>query len=130
MTPVVLDASAGVEWVLLSDTGQRVDLTVAGHAIWVPEHYYVETAATIRRLQVASEISAERAAVALSRLLSTPTHRVQIRPLLSEAWTLRHNITIADALYVVMANHLHATLITLDVNLAHAPTLGIEALVP
>jgi len=130
MTAVILDASAGVEWVLRSDAGERVELAVAGHAIWVPEHYYVETAATLRRLQRAGEVSAERSSVALSRLLSIPTHRAQVRPLLSEAWALLHNITVADALYVVMAKHLHATLITLDVSLANAPALGIATLVP
>ena len=52
MTPVILDASAGVEWVLRSDAGQRVERAVGGQTIWVPEHYYVETAATLRRLQL------------------------------------------------------------------------------
>ncbi len=53
-----------------------------------------------------------------------------MRPLLLEAWALLHNITVADALYVVMAKHLHATLITLDVSLANAPALGVATLVP
>jgi predicted nucleic acid-binding protein len=96
----------------------------------VPEHFYVETAATLRRLQLASQVTEERASIALSRLLATPARRVQIRPLLSEAWTLRHNITVADALYVVMAKHLRATLVTLDANLANAPNLGVDTLVP
>lgn len=130
MTRVVLDASAGVEWVLQSEIGTRVERAVAAAEIWVPEHFYVETAATIRRLQLASQVTEERASIALSRLLATPAHRVQIRPLLSEAWTLRHNITVADALYVVMAKHLRATLVTLDVNLANVPTLGVDTLVP
>jgi predicted nucleic acid-binding protein len=63
-------------------------------------------------------------------LLGTPAHRVQIRPLLSEEWALRHNVTVADALYVIMARHLRATLVTLDVSLANAPTLGVDVLVP
>lgn len=130
MTPVVLDASAGVEWLLLTDIGRRVDLAVTDRSVWVPEHYFVETAATIRRLELLDQISAERAAVALSRLLSAPVHRVQLRPLLSEAWTRRHNITVADALYVVVAKHLDATLITLDLNLANAPILDVATLVP
>ncbi len=130
MIRVVLDASAGVEWVLQSETGARVERAVAAAELWVPEHFYVETAATIRRLQLASQVTEERASIALSRLLATPAHRVQVRPLLSEAWTLRHNITVADALYVVMAKHLRATLLTLDANLANAPTLGVDTLVP
>ena len=56
--------------------------------------------------------------------------RASVRTLASEAWALRHNVTIGDALYVVMARHLHATLITLDVRLANAPTLGVTTRVP
>lgn len=130
MTRIVLDASAAVEWVLQSEIGRRVEGAVEASEVWVPEHFYVETAATFRRLQLASQVTEERASIALSRLLGTPVHRVQIRPLLSEAWTLRHNITVADALYVVMAKHLQATLVTVDVNLANAPNLGVDTLVP
>ena len=61
MTPVVLDASAGVEWLLLTDIGRRVDLAVTDRSVWVPEHYFVETAATIRRLELLDQISSERA---------------------------------------------------------------------
>jgi predicted nucleic acid-binding protein len=84
VTRVVLDASAGVEWVLQSEIGTRVEGTVAAAEMWVPEHFYVETAATIRRLEIASQITDERASITLSRLLAMPAHRVQIRPLLSE----------------------------------------------
>lgn len=130
MSRIVLDASAGVEWVLQSEIGRRVEGAVAAAEIWVPEHFYVETAATIRRLHLARQVTEERASIALSRLLGTPAHRVQIRPLLSQAWTLRHNITVADAIYVVMAQHLRAILVTVDVNLANAPMLGVDTLVP
>ncbi len=66
----------------------------------------------------------------MSRLLVAPLRRVQIRPLLSEAWTLRENITIADALYVVMARHLNGPLITLDAKLAASPTIDVSVIVP
>jgi predicted nucleic acid-binding protein len=42
---------------------------------------------------------------------------------LEEAWTYRHNLVIADALYVVLAVRLKADLITGDRRLANAPTL-------
>jgi predicted nucleic acid-binding protein len=127
---IVLDASAGVEWVLRTDIGLRVEQAVASSEIWVPEHFYVETSAAIRRLHLSGQPTEERASIALSRLIEMPTHRVQIRPLLSEAWTRRHNVTMADALYVVMAKHLGATLVTADQDLANAPTLDVKTLVP
>jgi predicted nucleic acid-binding protein len=43
---------------------------------------------------------------------------------------LRDNVTVADALDVVMARHPRAMLVTLDVSLANAPALGVETLVP
>lgn len=46
---------------------------------------------------------------------ATSARRVFIRPLISESWLLRHNITIGDGLYVVMAKHLRAELVTTDI---------------
>ncbi len=68
--------------------------------------------------------------VALTRLLSTPTRQVAVKPLLVEAWTLRHNLTIADALYVVLARHLEASLVTADRRLASAPALPVRTITP
>ncbi len=97
---------------------------------WVPEIYFAEVGATLRRAELTERISPVRASVALDRLLAAPTRRVQVKPLLSEAWTLRHNITVTDALYVVLTRHLGATLVTADLNLANAPGLDVEVLVP
>ena len=131
MTPLVLDASAGVELLLNTPAGPALREKLPAPAVeWVPEIYFAEVAGTLRRAELTGRISATRAAVALDRLLAAPTRRVQVKPLLSEAWTLRHNITVTDALYVVLARHLDATLVTADVNLAHAPGLDGAVLVP
>ena len=66
----------------------------------------------------------------MGSLTVAPLNRVQLRPILMDAWTKRHNLTIADALYVVIAEHLHATLVTTDLNLAHAPTLTVPTIHP
>ncbi|MDQ3106629.1 MAG: hypothetical protein M3Q68_02360, partial [Actinomycetota bacterium] len=39
-----------------------------------------------------------------------------MRPLLASAWAKRGHLTIADALYVVLAEQLSATLVTADFN--------------
>jgi len=64
-----------------------------------------------------------KAAAALGRLVRWPGYRYPLTPLLEEAWTYRHNLVIADALYVVLAVRLKADLITGDRRLANAPTL-------
>lgn len=43
---------------------------------------------------------------------------------------LRHNLTIADALYVVIAGHLEGSLVTADRRLANAPGLPVRAITP
>ena len=128
-TPVVLDASAGVEMLLATAVGEALDRLLPADAVeWVPEVYFAEVAGVVRRSELAGLITSERAAAALDRLISTPVERVQVLPLLSEAWTLRRNLTVNDALYVVLARHLQAPLVTGDLKLAAAPGLGVEVI--
>ena len=56
--------------------------------------------------------------------------RAQIRPLLVEAWNRRTTLTVADALYVVLAEHLDATLVTADERLARAPGVTVSMITP
>ncbi len=48
--------------------------------------------------------------------------------LIGEAWRHRDNITIHDAVYVVLAQHLDAPLLTADRKLAAASNLPIQVL--
>jgi predicted nucleic acid-binding protein len=90
---------------------------------WVPEHFYSEVLALIRRQVVVTHILDEpKARAAVNELRSWRLHRAAVRPLLDAAWTYRHNMTAADALYVVLAEHLHASFLTDDHNLVEAPT--------
>jgi predicted nucleic acid-binding protein len=41
---------------------------------------------------------------------------------------LRHNFTFADAVYVALAQHLGAAILTDDLKMANAPTLPVRAL--
>lgn len=66
----------------------------------------------------------------IGRLVTAPLNRVSVAPLLPEAWALRHNLTVADALYVVVASHLEAALVTTDQRLAAAPALQVETITP
>lgn len=130
-TPVVIDASAGVELLLGTERGKALHASVPRLAVeWVPEIYFAEVAAALRRAEMHGRLSGARAAVALDRLLTSPMRRVQIRSLLTEAWALRHNVVVNDALYVVLARHLGAPLVTADVALARAPSLGVEVITP
>ena len=129
MTPVVVDASAAVEILLRTPSGRAIEARVPPGAIeWVPELYFTEVAGALRRAEINGFITAERAAVAVDLLLSGPVNRAHVKPLLSEAWTMRHTITVPDAIYVALARHLQAPLITADLRLARAPGLGVEVI--
>ena len=129
MTRVVIDASAGVELLLATPEGRRLSQAISsGSDVFVPEVYLLEVAATLRRMELRGVVSEDRAAFALRRLLTLKATRVQIKPLLTEAWSLRHNVTVPDALYVVLARRLNASLLTADQRLARAPGLGVTIL--
>ncbi len=131
MSAVVLDASAGVEIALQSAVGRRLQVRIPpGSTTWVPEHYFAEAIAVLRRLANTGSLDPARVQLALDRLLASAAVRVSVRPLVPEAWAMRHNLTIGDALYVVVASHLGAPLVTTDQRLANAPTLPVPTITP
>lgn len=132
-TPVVLDASAGVEILLLTPAGRRLLAQLPLDAEeWVPELYFAEVAAALRRGAIHARFPLPRIEAALSRLLTAPVRRVEVRPLLREAWSMRQNqnLTVADAVYVVMARVLEGPLVTADLRLAATPGLAVSTVVP
>jgi len=69
-----------------------------------------------------------RATTALDRLLSLPVTVSRSQPLIGTAWSLRRNLTIQDAVYVVLAHELSAPLLTADQRIAGAPDLPVDVL--
>ena len=129
MTTYVLDASAGVE--LLTDTirGRTIQARLqSGATWWVPEHYYIEVASTLRRGDLTGAYPTAQVADAFTKLTTARLRRAQVRPLLTAAWARRANITVADAIYVALAHHLRATLVSADINLCNAPGLGLPTI--
>lgn len=126
-TPIVVDASAGVEIVTSTERGRRLaQLVPADGELWVPEHFYSEVFASIRYLHVvAGKVTLHRAEVAIERLTRWHLRQVGLGPLIRPAWAYRHNISGADALYVALAEHLGASLLTDDLRLANSPTFPV-----
>ena len=131
MTAYVLDASAGADLLLDTQVGRDlIERLEHGAQWWVPEHYFVEVASVLRRAELSGAISPATASSALRSLASAPLRRVQIRPLLHEAWAQRGQLTMYDALYVALAVHLDATLVTRDRRLARSPGLRVPVIAP
>ncbi len=77
----------------------------------------------LRRWELSGKLTEDQAQAALNRLVRWRGYRYPLTPLVQEAWTYRHNLVIADALYVVLADRLKADLVTGDQKLANAPRL-------
>lgn len=76
---------------LATPTGRRLsDAIPGGSSAIVPELYFAEVAAALRRMELGGAVSADRSAFAIRRLLTLGATRVQVKPLLAEAWTLRY----------------------------------------
>lgn len=127
----MLDASAGVEFALQTPIGRRLQARLpVGADTWVPEHYFAECLAVLRRDELNQQYPSTRIASAVERIVDGPLRRVSVKPLLREAWRLRANLTVADALYVIVAQHLDCELVTVDQRLANAPTLPVRTITP
>lgn len=124
MSAVVIDASAGVEIVADTRRGRALArLVPPGSEGWVPEHFYAEVLAVLRRrFLVEAKLTESQASVAVERLGSWRLHRASVAALVPAAWRYRHNMSAADALYVALAEDLGADFLTDDHRLAEAPT--------
>lgn len=121
----MLDASALLELLLQTSLGRRVEARLfhAPHELHSPHLVDVEVAQALRRLVRMGEVSAGRAAEALSDLTALDLHRHAHVDFLPRAWTLRANITVYDAMYVALAEALDAPVVTCDAPLSRAPGL-------
>ena len=129
MTPVVIDASAGVELVADTTRGRALRALLPADAIpWAPETFFVEVGTVLRRWDLNRILTADQINEALRQLDTWPLRIAQVRSLFTDAWRHRHNITFADATYVVLAERLDAHLLTDDHKLANVPGLRVPVL--
>jgi len=126
---VVLDASAAAEIAVRTSLGRSLlALAPRDRKWWVPDHFHIEAVGAVRRMLLKGLIDEARAARAVDSLLTLPVTVSRNRPLIGEAWTYRRNLIVQDAVYVVLAAHLDAPLLTGDRRLAGAPKLSIQVL--
>jgi predicted nucleic acid-binding protein len=120
---IVVDASAIFEVLLRSVDAHSVEerLFDNGETLHVPHLLDIEVAQVIRRYAAKGEIDSARGGAALEDLALLPLRRYPHDLLLPRVWELRNNLTAYDAVYVALAEALHASLITRDKRLAAAP---------
>jgi predicted nucleic acid-binding protein len=126
--PVVIDASALFELVVRSELAPAVAQAVGATDMVAPDVVNPEVLSILRRGERRGTLTPQRAVQALDDLMDAPVRRFSTLPLLAEAWTLRANVTAADACYVVLARILRCPLVTADRKLSRAPDLGVPML--
>src|SRR4029450_384644 len=123
--PVVIDSSALVELVAQTERAPAVTQAVGDVDMVAPDVVNPEVLSALRRMERIGTLTARRGVQAVDDLMDSPVRRFSTLPLLAEAWTLRANVTAADALYVVLARILRCPLVTADRKLSGAPRLCV-----
>lgn len=86
----------------------------------------VEILQALRGLVRGGKLSEDRAADLRTDVAAMPITRYGHEPLVDRAWTLRHNLTAYDAVFIALSEALEVPLITCDSRLAAAPGVAVE----
>lgn len=116
----MLDASAAVELVLATRAGAAVAQRLRGETVHAPGHFDVEVIGSIRRAVVRRLISDHEGLVAVADFRSLAVRRWATTPFVDRAYRLRNSHSVADAVYVALAEGLAAPLVTCDERLAQS----------
>lgn len=118
---IVVDASALVGALLQIPPGSEAFAARdAAAQLSAPEILVPEVLGAVRRLERRRHISAHRARSAVDDLLGLDLALYPHRPLSRRAFELRANMTMADALYVTLAEMTGSPLLSVDRRLARA----------
>jgi predicted nucleic acid-binding protein len=115
---IVVDASVVVDLLVGQDTPRRRaarERMAGGDATFAPAHLDVEVVSALRGLARRNDVLADDAPLLIEQLLRMPIRREPFTaPAALRVWQLRANMTVYDAGYVALAEHLGAVLLTCD----------------
>lgn len=117
---LVLDASAVAEILFGTEAGRRAAALLDGHELLAPQHLTAEVASVIRGWSLSGQITDEQALAAFREFEELGVEEVPMMSLLPSVYSLRHNLTAYDAMYVALARAVQCQLLTLDARLAAA----------
>lgn len=115
----VIDTSAVVDFLLGVGAAAEVEeLMAADGELAAPDLLVFEVLAVLRRQALQGRLPEVRAAGAVNDLGDLPIGLLPSLPLRGRAWELRSNFTVADALFLALAEQLDEPLATRDEALA------------
>jgi predicted nucleic acid-binding protein len=122
MTPIVVDASALVEYLLRTARGRLLEsiFTRRETDLHIPALCDVEVAAVLRRGLLGGRLQRTRAAQVIEDLRDLPLTRHGHQLLVERILLLGQNLSAYDATYVALAERLDAALLTADDRLTRA----------
>jgi predicted nucleic acid-binding protein len=123
----VLDASAMVDLLLGGDLGEALRARLEGRRLHAPAHLDAEVLSALGRLHRGGNLEADEVNEMLGRVAGAPIKRHPLAESLRGAWARRHDLRLADALYVELAQSLNLRLVTTDRRLASAAGIDVVA---
>jgi predicted nucleic acid-binding protein len=127
----VVDSSVIVDFLLGIGVAKQIELLLEQEGeLAAPDLLVFEVLAVLRR-EAARELPESRASAAVGDLGDVALALFPSLALRDRAWSLRHNFTFADAIFVALAEQLQEPLATKDSSLASeaAKHAGAEVLV-
>jgi predicted nucleic acid-binding protein len=111
----VIDTSGVVDFLLGVGVAGHVEKLMEDEGeLAAPDLLAFEVLAVLRREAHRGSIADDRAAAAVDDLSDLPIELFPTMPLRQRAWTLRRNLTAADALFVALAEQLDEPFATKD----------------
>ncbi len=128
MAEAVVDASALVDLLLGYPLGDAVRERLAGRVLHTPAHADAEVLSALGRLNRAGHVEGDSVEAMLTRLVVAPIQRHPVAGLLTGSWLRRHQLRLADALYIELAVANDWPLVTTDSRLRHLSVAEVVAL--
>jgi predicted nucleic acid-binding protein len=128
---IVLDASAAVELVLATRSGAVIAQRLHGETVHAPAHFDVEVIGAVRRAVIRQLISDHEGLVTVADFQTLPVRRWPTKAFVRRAYQLRNTHSVAEGIYIALAEGLAAPLLTCDERLAesHGHAANVELVV-
>lgn len=123
---IVIEPSAVVDALVGDPVNPELLTLIATEELHAPSLLDFEVASAIRGHILGGLLSSERAATAIEDFVALDIERHTMTALLPDILALRHNFTVYDAAYVVLALALPAPLVTADAKLLEAQRVGVD----